>query len=139
MQAPQQAVRFLVADDTPRLVGLISELLQEAGARVVGRAGDGAEALRQFRRAPPDGVVLDIDMPELSGLDVLRAIRASEAGRGCLVIVMTGHSEPSLREQALAAGADHFLHKGTEFQRLLDIVPAWAQSSGLSAHRLSAK
>jgi CheY-like chemotaxis protein len=102
---------------------LVGELLQEAGADVVGPAADGAEALRLFHETSPDGVVLDIEMPILSGLQVLRAIRSSELDRRCLVIILTSSSEPSMREQAYADGADYFLQKATEFERLLQIVP----------------
>ena len=107
----------------PAIASLVSELLWEAGAEVVGQAHDGAEALRMFDENTPDGVVLDIEMPELNGFEVLQAIRARERGTHCLAIVLTAHFEQSMREQAYAAGADHFLHKSTELERLLKIVP----------------
>ncbi len=119
--------RFLVADDVPILAFMVGELLRECGAEVVGPAADGAEALRLFHDTAPDGAVLDIEMPELNGLQVLRAIRASERESRCLVIVLTSHSEQSMREQAYADGADHVLHKSTEFERLLQIVPAFIE------------
>jgi CheY-like chemotaxis protein len=115
--------RFLVADDMPAIASLVSELLREAGADVVGVAGDGAEALELFDETSPDGVVLDIEMPELNGFQVLQAIRSREHGTRCFAIILTAHSEQSMREQAYAAGADHFLHKSTELERLLEIVP----------------
>jgi len=115
--------RFLVADDMPAIASLVSDLLQEAGADVVGQAFDGAEALLLFDSCSPDAVVLDVEMPELNGFQVLQAIRAKERGMRCLAIILTAHSEHSMREQAYAAGADHFLHKSTELERLLKIVP----------------
>ena len=115
--------RFLVADDMPAIASLVSDLLHEAGADVVGQAFDGAEALELFDACSPDAVVLDVEMPELNGFQVLQAIRAKERGTRCLAIILTAHSEHSMREQAYAAGADHFLHKSTELERLLKIVP----------------
>ncbi len=115
--------RFLVADDMPAIASLVSDLLQEAGADVVGQAFDGAEALELFDACSPDAVVLDVEMPELNGFQVLQAIRAKERETRCLAIILTAHSEQSMREQAYAAGADHFLHKSTELERLLKIVP----------------
>ena len=115
--------RFLIADDVHAIGRLVGELLREGGADVVGPAMDGAQALRLFHETSPDGVVLDIAMPELNGFELLRAIRASEQGRRCLLIVLTSHAEPSMREQAYADGADHFLHKSSEFEHLLQIVP----------------
>lgn len=123
MEHPQIRPRFLVADDMPAIASLVGELLQEAGADVVAQAFDGAEALQLFDACSPDAVVLDIEMPELNGFQVLQAIRAKEHGTRCLAIVLTAHSEHSMREQAYAAGADHFLHKSTELERLLKIVP----------------
>ena len=122
--------RFLVADDMPAIASLVSDLLKEAGADVVGQAFDGAEALQMFDACSPDAVVLDIEMPEFNGFQVLQAIRAKESGARCLAIILTAHSEQSMREQAYAAGADHFLHKSTELERLLKIVPEFIARQG---------
>ena len=122
----------LVADDAAEVARQLGELLAEAGARVVATASDGAEALRLFDQTAPDAVVLDNEMPRLNGLEVLKAIRTSHSspGRRPLVIMMTMHDEPAWREQCLAAGADHFLHKGSEFERLLKILPAYCALRG---------
>jgi CheY-like chemotaxis protein len=122
--------RFLVADDMPAIASLVSDLLQEAGADVVAQAFDGAEALQLFDACSPDAVVLDVEMPELNGFQVLQAIRAKEREARCLAIILTAHSEHSMREQAYAAGADHFLHKSTELERLLEIVPEFIARFG---------
>jgi CheY-like chemotaxis protein len=121
---------FLVADDMPAIASLVSDLLQEAGADVVAQAFDGAEALQLFDACSPDAVVLDVEMPELNGFQVLQAIRAKERETRCLAIILTAHSEQSMREQAYAAGADHFLHKSTELERLLKIVPEFIARLG---------
>ncbi len=122
--------RFLVADDMPAIASLVSDLLQEAGADVVAQAFDGAEALELFDTCSPDAVVLDVEMPELNGFQVLQAIRAKERETHCLAIILTAHSEHSMREQAYASGADHFLHKSTELERLLKIVPEFIARLG---------
>jgi chemosensory pili system protein ChpA (sensor histidine kinase/response regulator) len=114
---------FLVADDMPAMAALISALLREAGAEVVALARDGAEALQLFDDTSPDAVVLDIEMPELNGFQVLQAIRAKEGETRCLAIILTAHSEHAMRDEAFVSGADHFLNKGTDLERLLQIVP----------------
>lgn len=126
MESQRARPRFLVADDMPAMAALVSALLREAGAAIVGPARDGAEALRLFDDASPDAVVLDIEMPELNGFQVLQAIRAKEGKTRCLAIILTAHSEHAMRTEAFACGADHFLHKGTELERLLQIVPEFA-------------
>ena len=128
MQREPRRPTFLVADDVQAIAHLVCELLRESGAEVVACATDGVQALRLFHATLPDAVVLDLQMPGLNGLQVLRAIRESEHGRRCLVIVLTSHGEESIREQVLADGADHCLHKSTEFERLLQIVPEFARS-----------
>ena len=126
MEQQRARPRFLVADDMPAMAALVSALLREAGAEVVGLARDGAEALQMFDDTAPDAVVLDIQMPELNGFEVLQAIRAKEGKTRCLAIVLTAHSEHAMRDEAFACGADHFLHKGTDLERLLQIVPEFA-------------
>ena len=115
--------RFLVADDMPAMAALVGALLREAGAEVVATARDGAEALQLFDETSPDAVVIDIEMPELNGFQVLQAIRAKESKTRCLAIILTAHSEHAMRDEAFVSGADHFLHKGTDLERLLQIVP----------------
>lgn len=96
-------------------------MLGESGQiEVLGPADDGCTALEIFRRERPAGVVLDFQMPGLDGLQVLRAIR--ELDRKCLAILLTNHDEPSLKEQCHAAGADYFLDKSRDFERVLELV-----------------
>lgn len=123
---------MLVADDAAAVAQRVAELLDEAGAEVVATAADGRQALALFESTHPDALVLDIEMPRLGGLDVLKAIRAREAapGRRPLVIMMSNHAEPAWRAQCLAAGADHFLLKGSEIERLLQILPAYRAALG---------
>jgi CheY-like chemotaxis protein len=126
---------YLVADDSPIVAGLVAELLVETGVAVVGPAGDGREALRLYRQARPDGAVLDFDMPHANGLEVLQAIRAEQGSRPCVVIMLTANDDASLRDACLAAGADHFLHKATDFERLQDILRAHAAATAVGDPR----
>lgn len=112
-------LRILVADDAPEIARRVCKLLEESGLEVVGPAYDGVSALRIYEASLPEGAVLDLSMPKLDGLGVLAAIRAG--GRACVAIVLTSHTEPSLRAQALAAGADAFLSKADEFERVVEI------------------
>lgn len=119
-------MRILVADDSPEVADRIADLLLEAGAtEIVGPAHDGTAALSLFRSSAPDAAVLDLQMPGLDGLTILRLIRAS--GPNPPVVILTTHAEPELRDACLAAGADHFLGKSTDFERLADIVVEWLE------------
>ncbi len=126
--------RVLVADDQPIIARCVSDLLLESGkAEVLGPVNDGNAALALFHRARPDGAILDISMPGLSGIDVLRAIRAS--GQPCFVIIFTAHDEPSIRDGCIAAGADRVMCKTSEFEQVLEIIHLAAP---MATKRLSA-
>ena len=131
MEAARQR-RVLVADDTPAVARRVVELLREVeGVEVVGPVGDGSEALRMFHETAPACVVLDLNMPSLDGLGLLDAIRAEDTQ--CLLIVLTSHEEPSIRERCVAAGADHFLRKSREFEQVPVLVrAAFARQASLS-------
>ncbi len=122
-----------MADDTPAVARRVVELLREVeGVEIVGPVGDGSEALRMFHETAPACVVLDLSMPNLDGLGLLDAIRAEDTQ--CLLIVLTSHEEPSIRERCVAAGADHFLRKSREFEQVpLLVRAAFARRSPPSA------
>ena len=116
-----------MADDTPAVARRVVELLREVdGVEVVGPVGDGSEALRMFHETAPACVVLDLNMPSLDGLGLLDAIRAEDTQ--CLLIVLTSHEEPSIRERCVAAGADRVFDKSGEVEALLDYCGALAAS-----------
>lgn len=87
---------------------ILLELLGAAGFEVL-EAANGLEALLQVKRTRPDGVILDIQMPRLGGLDALRRIRAFDPR--IRVVILTGLPDPELRNEARAGGAAAFLEK----------------------------
>lgn len=114
-------ISVLVADDNPVVATRVCALLQDIeGVAVVGPAESGAQALDLFHAHAPHVAVLDVHMPPPNGIDVLRTVRAT--GRGCCVIMLTSDTDPSVREACLAAGADFFLAKAADFERLVEIV-----------------
>lgn len=130
--------RCLVADDVRHIAARVCEALTDGGAEVVGTACNGLQAIELFDRLAPDAAVLDFNMPGLDGLAVTRAIREREQRSGgnghCLVVILTSHAEPSIREQCLADGVDHFLHKASDFDRLGSVV-----RSGVEARQRGAR
>ena len=98
---------ILVVDDEPMVREVVTGYLTRDGHRVV-EAADGAEALRQFDRQPPDLVVLDVMLPEVDGLSVLRAIRS----RGDVpVVLLTALVDELDRVVGLELGADDYVVK----------------------------
>lgn len=118
--------RFLVADDAPVVAGRVARALEEAGVDVIGPACDGAQAMQLWMQTQPDVAVLDFEMPEMTGLQVLRAIRSHERQqqppRHCMVVILSSHVEPSIVECCMAEGADLYLDKSAAFEQLHDLA-----------------
>lgn len=110
----------LVVDDNRRFSAQLAEMLEEMQLVVVGPAHDGHTALELFRECLPQVVILDLNLPDQYGLDVLRQLRAHPIK--CSIIVLTTDSQTSTREQCLAEGADHFLVKGRELAHLETVI-----------------
>ena len=97
----------LVVDDEPRIARLVADYLQQAGFRVV-EAGDGNKALEEFRQRQPDLIVLDLGLPGLDGLDVIRRIRMSS---DVPIIILSARADETDRVVGLELGADDYVVK----------------------------
>jgi len=99
----------VVADDDDTARGLLKSVLQASGLRVIGEAADGKQALTETRRLSPDVVCLDIDMPEMSGLDVLARLRVDN-NKIIALIVTASPTAQNVRE-AIQVKADGVIAK----------------------------
>ena len=116
-------IRVLVVDDHPVLrEGIAAILAAEPGMLLVGEAGDGREGLEQFRRHRPDIVLMDLQMPNMNGIDAIRAIRAESAQARIIVLTISGGDVHVLR--AFRAGASGYLLKNAFRKELLETVRA---------------
>lgn len=113
-------MKVFVADDSIVLRERVLEMLCEIpGVQVVGCAENGLHAIDCIRRLRPDAVVLDIQMPRGTGLDVLKNIKCN--GGTPLFIIFTNFPFPQYRKRALECGAQFFFDKTTEFDKLRDL------------------
>jgi two-component system, NarL family, nitrate/nitrite response regulator NarL len=112
-------VRLAVVDDHALFrAGLISLLNEMQGFQVVGEAADGQGALDLVRRLKPEVILLDVNMPGMSGVETVRALRNLSQSDQCRVIMLTiSKSEEDLLG-AIAAGADGYLLKSAEPEEL---------------------
>ena len=116
-------VRVLVVDDHPLLrEGIAAVLAGKPDLAIVGEAGDGAEAIKRFRALQPDVTVMDLQMPGMSGIDAMRAIR-HEAPTARIVMLTTSAGD-FLALRALKAGAFAYVHKERVGTELADIIRA---------------
>ena len=104
---------ILVVDDEPDVRGSIRRVLERAGHHVT-TAESGPDALEQIAIRPPDAVVLDIVMPEMSGIEVCRQIRADPYLARLPIVFLTARGQPDEIAQGLNAGADDYIVKPFE-------------------------
>jgi class 3 adenylate cyclase/CheY-like chemotaxis protein len=110
--------KILVVDDTPKNVKLLADLLAAKGYAVA-TAASGAEALATVEADKPDLVLLDVVMPEMSGYEVCRQIRARPATEMLPIVMVTALDPSEERAKGLDAGADDFLSKPINQAELL--------------------
>lgn len=123
MNAAGDRLRVVVADDHPAFRdGLRMMLDAAADIEVVGEATTGAEAVVLVLEHAPDAILMDLQMPELNGIDATRRIRA--AGSDCGVIVLTMFDDDDSVFAAMRAGARGYLLKGSQRDDILRAVRA---------------
>jgi len=116
-------IRLLVADDhTIVRQGLVSMLEETGECQVVAQASDGAEAVEAALRTKPDIVVTDLSMPRLSGLEVVKRVRAQMPS--VKTLVLTVHEEDEYILPIIRAGASGFLNKDTSVSELMAAIKA---------------
>ncbi len=113
-------IRILVVDDEPAMVGMVTMLLGSEGYEVL-TAYDGETALKRVREDAPDLVLLDLQLPRMSGDEVCRRIRATSS---VSVIMLTGRKEEDEKARLLDLGADDYLTKPFGKKELLARVRA---------------
>jgi DNA-binding NarL/FixJ family response regulator len=111
-------LRVVIADDHPAIVDAVARFIaEEEDIELVGRAGDGEQALRVIEERRPDVAILDIRMPHFGGIEILRRLDA--LGVAPPVILYTGHPERGLLLEALDVGARGFLLKESPLADLM--------------------
>ena len=110
---------MLVADDEPSVLAVIQRFATREGFDVVACPG-GRVALDDLRGVNPDLLLVDVRMPDMNGLDLLRTIR--RAGNECRVVLMTGMADVETAVAAIKAGAQDFLAKPLDFDRLAGLL-----------------
>lgn len=109
-------IRALLAEDHKIVRQGTRTYLESMGVEIVGEATTGTEAVKMARELQPDVIVMDIHMPELTGIEATRRIRQEDAD--VRVLVLTAYDEPAYIHALLDAGADGFVLKTAEFAEL---------------------
>ncbi|WP_412069894.1 response regulator [Rubrivirga sp. IMCC43871] len=122
-------ITLVVADDHPALRAGLARLLDaQPGITVIGQADGGEEALQMVRERTPDVLLLDIDMPDLSGVHVARALR--DEGHPVRVLAFTAHAGRQFVEGLLDAGAAGYLTKDRSMPQIVEAIQGVARGEG---------
>jgi len=116
-------IKLAIAEDHTIVRWALREALSKAeDIQVVGEAATAAETLEMVKRERPDVLILDISLPDRSGIDVLTEMRPMDTAP--LVVVLTWHTETSYAVRAFAAGAHGYVNKAVEPEELLAAIRA---------------
>lgn len=122
--------KILAVDDDVKIRDLLDTLLHRKGHQVL-TADHGQKGIDVYRRERPDITILDIEMPNMNGIEVLRKIR--EINPQAPVIILTGVGTEVFEKQARDLGVTHFLAKGFSLHELGDALNRVMQERGLAA------
>jgi CheY-like chemotaxis protein len=120
---PTSGALLLLAEDNELNILTLTDYLESRGYRVI-IARSGSEVLDMARQQAPDIVLMDMQMPDLDGLQATRHLRSEHALAHIPVIAMTALAMPGDRELCLSAGANDYLSKPINFQQLIDVIEA---------------
>jgi two-component system, chemotaxis family, chemotaxis protein CheY len=113
---------ILVVDDSPTMRRMVVTSLGSLSGIKSSQAGSGLEAIERLAIEPVDLMVLDLNMPDMHGMEVIDFVRSHEAYREIPIVVLTTKSEETSRTKALAAGATRYLTKPFDPRHLADVV-----------------
>jgi two-component system cell cycle response regulator DivK len=113
---------ILLVEDNETIRHAFSILLEDSGYRVL-QAGTGEEALAAAKRDRPQLVLMDLGLPDLSGLEVTRRLKADPETRAVIVVALTGRALETDQNECLAAGCTAYLSKPIDSEKLLRRLP----------------
>ncbi len=114
--------KVLVVDDSQVMRQMVIACLRARSGLVFGQAASGLEAIEQLSLEAFDLVVLDLNMPDIGGLEVIEFVRSQDRLRALPIVVVTTRGDETSRERALAAGADRYLTKPFAPEQILGAV-----------------
>lgn len=134
---PQDRVRIIIADDHPVFRDGVARVVKgRPEFDLVGEAEDGRHALDLIKELEPDVALLDVEMPRLSGPDVLNAVRRD--GHPTRVILLSAHVDSETVYKAVAAGAGAYLSKDSSRDRICDAIAAVARGETVISSEVQA-
>jgi two-component system chemotaxis response regulator CheY len=125
--------RIVIVDDSPTIRRMVRASLASVGVQGFAEAGTGLEAIEQLTLGPVALMVLDLNMPDMHGIEVLKFVRRHGASRALPVIVLTTRGDEESRDAAMAAGATLYLTKPFQPHVLAEHVKTLLVSGSVAA------
>jgi DNA-binding NarL/FixJ family response regulator len=126
LQKIMEPMRVFLADDHPLFrIGLRIALEQEEDVQLIGEASDGFSAVEKIRADPPDVSLIDVDMPGMSGIRVIRVLR--QAYPQMKILVLSTYDDEKYVQGAMQAGADGYVLKCVEVAELVRIIKSFCE------------
>lgn len=121
-------MKLLIVDDSKIVCeGLQQMLMHISNVEIVGQAHNAEDAIKSISELKPDVVILDIRLPGLNGIDVLKDVRAKNLP--CRVIMLTNYPYPQYRKKCEELGADYFFDKVTEIEDIPKAIEKLAKDN----------
>ena len=114
------AKNILICDDAAFMRMMIKDILTKNGYNVAGEAENGARAVEKYNELKPDLVLMDITMPEMDGIQALKAIKGNDAS--ATVIMCSAMGQQAMVIEAIQAGAKDFIVKPFQAERVIEAV-----------------
>ena len=111
---------IVICDDAEFMKQVLRDILKEAGYNIVGIANNGKEACSLYKEQTPDLMIMDINMPQMDGLETLKAIRKMD--KNALIVMCSSMNQPKMVMDTLRYGAKDFIIKPFQKQRVLEVV-----------------
>ena len=114
-------MKLLIVDDSSLMRERIKNQVKDFDqVTIVGEADNGRTAMEMIRKLDPDLVILDLHMPEIGGMEVLKKIKDDKMKTK--VCILTNYAYPQYRTKCLALGADYFLSKSDDFEKINVVI-----------------
>ena len=119
----EKRIKVMVVEDSALIVQRLYSILSEINfIKSIAHAKNGEEALTLMSLINPELILLDIKMPGINGIEVLKQIKKTHTDTK--IVMLTNYPNMQYKELCIGLGADHFLDKSTEFDRIGDIISA---------------
>lgn len=112
--------RIMIVDDAKFMREMLKAILTKSGYEVVGEAGNGHEAIKMYQKCKPDLVTMDITMPEMNGIEGVKAIRGIDPDAN--IIMCSAMSQQSMVLSAIQAGAKSFIVKPFKADQIVKVI-----------------